>query len=183
MTRQSAVNTDPDIELVQLLTDHQPVIRAFVISLLPGAPGVDDVIQETNKLIWMKRAEFELGTSFRAWALTIARYQVMSHWRVLKRQRWVTLDSDVVEQLADDIEEQSDSQFTTKRIAALKSCIERVRPEDRELLVQRYWRNTRLQDFAVIHGRSLGGLKVQLFRLRAALKRCIENHLDDPCSP
>jgi RNA polymerase sigma-70 factor, ECF subfamily len=177
------MESDHDIEIVRLLTDHQPVIRAFVISLLPGAPGVDDVIQETNKVIWVKREEFEIGTSFRAWALTIARFQVMTHWRVLKQQRWVTLDSDVVEQLAGEIEDEPDSDFTTQRIHALRSCIERVRPEDRELLVQRYWRNTRLQDFAVIHRRSLGGLKVQLFRLRAALKRCIENHLDDPCNP
>ncbi len=177
------MEADPDTDFVKLLADHQTAIRSFVISLLPGAPGVDDVIQETNAVMWRKRAEFEPGTNYRAWALTIARFQVMSHRRVLKQRRWVTLDSDVAEVLADEIESQPDSAFIERRIEALRACIELVRPEDRDLLMQRYWHKTRLQDFAVIHGRSLGGLKVQLFRLRAALKRCIENRLPGECPP
>lgn len=171
------MDEDPDIDFVKLLADHQTVIRSFVISLLPGAPGVDDVIQETNALMWKKRAEFEIGTNYRAWALTIARFQVMSHRRILRQRRWVTLDSDVAELLADELESQPDPDFTERRIEALRTCIGQVRPEDRDLLMQRYWHKTRLQDFAVIHGRSLNGLKVQLFRLRAALKRCIESQL------
>ncbi len=175
------MDADPDIPFVKLLADHQTVIRSFVISLLPGAPGVDDVIQETNALMWTRRAEFEPGTNFRAWALTIARYQAMAHCRVLKRRRWVTLDNDVAELLADEIEERPDHNFIEKRLEALRTCIERVRPEDRDLLMQRYWHKTRLQDFAVIHGRSLSGLKVQLFRLRAVLKRCIEEQIREEC--
>lgn len=171
---EDALDADPDIPFVQLLADHQTVIRGFVISLLPGAPGVDDVIQETNTVMWKRRAEFEYGTNFRAWALTIARFQVMAHLRMLKRRRWVTLDSDVAEMLAEEIESQPDPDFIDKRLEALRTCLQHVRPEDRELLMQRYWHKTRLQDFAVTHGRSLSGLKVQLFRLRAALKRCIE---------
>ena len=174
---------DPDIAFVKLLADHQTVIRSFVISLLPGAPGVDDVIQETNTVMWRKRAEFEPGTNYRAWALTIARFQVMSHRRVLKQRRWVTLDSDVAELLADDMESEPDPAFTERRIEALRACIEAVRAEDRDLLMQRYWHKTRLQDFAVIHGCSLNGLKVRLFRLRAALKRCIESRLPEECPP
>lgn len=169
----------PEIEFVKLLTDHQASIRAFVISLLPGAPGVDDVIQETNAALWTHRAKFEMGTNFRAWALTTARFQVMAHCRTLKRRRWVTLDSDVAEAIADDIECQTDPDFMARRIQALQTCIEKVRPDDRELLMQRYWHKTRLQDFAVTHRRSLSGLKVQLFRLRAALKRCIETQLTE----
>ena len=175
------VDTGADIEFVKLLTDHQSSIRAFVISLLPGAPGVDDVIQETNAVLWTKRAEFELGTNFRAWALTTARFQVMAHCRTLKQRRWVTLDGDVADLLADDFENLPDPDFIDRRINALQTCIKKVRPEDHELLMQRYWHKTRLQDFAVIHGRSLNGLKVQLFRLRAALKRCIEDQLGKEC--
>lgn len=170
-----------DIEFVKLLTDHQSSIRAFVISLLPGAPGVDDVIQETNAALWVHRAKFEPGTNFRAWAFTTARFQVMAHCRILKRRRWVTLDDDVAAAIADDIENHADLEFMARRLKALRSCLEKVRPEDRDLLMQRYWHKTRLQDFAVIHGRSLSGLKVQLFRLRVALKRCIEEKTGKEC--
>jgi RNA polymerase sigma-70 factor (ECF subfamily) len=54
----------------------------------------------------------------------------------------------------------------------------KMRQVDRELLLERYWHRTRLQDFAVTSGRSVGGLRVTLFRLRTALKRCIEQNLE-----
>jgi RNA polymerase sigma-70 factor (ECF subfamily) len=53
-------------EFVQLLVTHQSVIRAFVISLLPGVSETDDVIQNTNEILWTKRESFELGTNFKA---------------------------------------------------------------------------------------------------------------------
>lgn len=177
------MDADPDIPFVKLLTEHQSVICSFLISLLPGAPGVDDVIQETNALLWTKRKQFEMGTNFRAWALTIARFQAMTHLRLLKQRRWVTLDDDVAEMLADELEEQVDPLVTDKRIEALATCLGKLRAEDRELLMQRYWRKVRLQDFAVSRGRSLSGLKVQLFRLRAGLKRCIEDRVSRECLP
>jgi RNA polymerase sigma-70 factor (ECF subfamily) len=58
------VTPEEEESYVKLLTDHQPVIRAFILSLLPGAPGIDDVIQETKAVLWRKRADFELGTNF-----------------------------------------------------------------------------------------------------------------------
>ena len=60
------MEADPDIPFVKLLTEHRTSICSVVISLLPGAPGVDDVIQETNALVWTKRQQFEPGTSLAA---------------------------------------------------------------------------------------------------------------------
>ena len=130
------MEAEPDSTFVKLLTDHQSVIRSFIISLLPGAPGVDDVIQETNMVLWKKRETFELGTNFKAWVLKTARYQAMSYCWILKKRRWVTLDDDVAELVADEIEANLDREMVEKRIKALRSCIEKVRPEDRELLMQ-----------------------------------------------
>jgi len=134
-------------------------------------------------VLWTKRAEFTMGTNFRAWALTIARFQVMAHCQVLKRRKTMPLDEDVMELLISDMEKVLDTGFVAKRIRALESCILLLRPEDRELLLQRYWRKTRLEDFAELHNRSLNGLKVQLFRLRSALKYCIEQRLEGKCRP
>lgn len=166
---------DESEEFVRLLTEHQPVIRAFVISLLPGAPGADDVIQETNTVLWRKRGEFVIGSNFKAWALTVARYQAYMHVRSVKRQRWATLDEDVMELLTEDFSDEPDPKYESRRIEALQKCMEKMRPADRELLLERYWKQMRLQDFAVLKGRSESGLKVQLFRLRAALKKCVES--------
>ena len=107
----------------------------------------------------------------------------MVHLRQLKQRRWVTLDQDVADLLADEFEEAPEPEFTERKLEALTACLAKLRAEDRELLMQRYWRKVRLQDFAVDRGRSLSGLKVQLFRLRAALKRCIEDRIGRQCPP
>ena len=46
-----------DLPHVQLLTDHQLAIRAYVGSLLPMVAEADDVIQQTNLVLWNKRAD------------------------------------------------------------------------------------------------------------------------------
>lgn len=75
----SEPENDQDSEdFVDLLTSHQGIIRAYIISLLPGSPGVDDVIQNTNRTLWINRSNYKLGTNFKAWALTMSRFQVMA---------------------------------------------------------------------------------------------------------
>lgn len=171
------MDDEVESEYVQLLTDHQAMIRAYIVSLLPGAPGVDDVIQETNGVLWRKRRDFQLGTEFSAWALTVAKFQVMAHWKSLKTRRWVTLDEAVLEGMAEDMEQDLSATEEEQRVRALRECLGELRPGERELILERYWKRTRLQDFAVVSGRSMSGLKVTLFRLRAALKRCIDRRL------
>lgn len=157
-----------------LLVDHQPVLRAFVISLLPGAPGTDDVIQEINAVLWRKRSEFRLGTNFRAWMFQVARYKVLGHRRMMRRQRREVLDDDLLEKLADDAGDRFDRETEQRRMSALRRCISKLREKDRDLLLRRYWKRQSLQDFAVMSGLSVSNVKVRLFRLRAVLKRCIE---------
>lgn len=171
------MDEDDQTEYVRLLSDHQALIRAFIISLMPGAPGVDDVIQEVNTVLWVKRAQFTLGTSFKAWAMAICRFQVMTQLRKLRQQRWVVLDDDVAELLVEDMEEGLDPLVEEMRHRCLSECLAELRESDRELLMERYWQKTRLQDFAVVTNRSVNGLRVNLFRLRAILKRCIERKI------
>lgn len=44
---------------VTLMTKHQANLRAFIVSLMPGSRDVDDVLQDTNAVLWQKRARFE----------------------------------------------------------------------------------------------------------------------------
>jgi RNA polymerase sigma-70 factor (ECF subfamily) len=63
---------------VQLLTDVQSRLYAFIYSLCGDHELARDVLQETNAVLWAKAAEYDAGRSFTAWALGIARIQVMA---------------------------------------------------------------------------------------------------------
>lgn len=162
-------------EFVGHVTRHQAMLRAYIISLMPGMDGVDDVLQETNLVLWEKRAAFQAGTNFRAWACAVARLEVKTHRRKLLRLGKVTLDEDLAEQLAQHCEAPSGE--VDERLRALDRCLGRLRENERQLLEHRYFSKLPLEKFAVRCGRSVESLRVTLFRVRAGLRKCINGEL------
>lgn len=162
-------------EFVRELTNHQTSMLAYVRSLAPGGSGARDLLQEVNITLWQKRGTFELGTNFKAWAFQTIRYHMLNHRRRLVSQGWLVFDDDLIERMSPEFEVEPDE--LEERHLALRACLLRLRPQDRELLHHRYATASSLQEYAVATNRSSGTLKAILFNLRAALKRCIERKL------
>jgi RNA polymerase sigma-70 factor (ECF subfamily) len=162
-------------DFVTLLTRHQPDLLAFIISLMPGDPEVQDVLQKSNLVLWNKRSQFSPGTDFRAWAFAIARFEVLNHLRKQKRARPALLDHGLLETLA--AEAPTCLEPADRRLRALELCLAKLRPQDRELLEFRYSSGLGLQEFAERVGRSVSSLSVTLNRLRLALRRCMARQL------
>ncbi|MEQ9411575.1 MAG: sigma-70 family RNA polymerase sigma factor [Fuerstiella sp.] len=167
--------TDRDTQLVALITAIQMPLLVYVRSLLPGDPAARDVAQQANAKIWEKRDEFELGTHFRAWAFSIARYEVLNYRKKQARDSKITFSEELQHTMStelaaveDDLQEQHE---------ALRSCLQKLHPEQRDLLLHRYANAGTLADYAAQVGRSVGGLKVTLHRLRTALQECIESNM------
>lgn len=163
-------------EFVGLIARHQAVLHSFIISLMPGMDGVDDVLQETNLVMWEKRGAFEEGTNFRAWACQIARFKVMKQRSKMANLGQCVLDEDLAEMLAAECEvgvEELDV-----RMEALRKCLGRLPDKERELVEHRYFTESGLDEFAAKRGQTVETLRVTLFRIRAALKKCITGELN-----
>lgn len=159
---------------VKLMTEHQPSLRAFIISLLPGSPDVADVLQETNAALWQKRDRFEHGTNFLAWAFQIARYEVLRHHDRHRRDARVVFSSNLIEMLSDtEVPEEP----TEPLLLALEHCLGKLSENQRELVRARYTPGHSLEDLAARTGRSAGSLRIALLRVREVLRRCIETTL------
>ncbi len=162
-------------EFVGQITRHQTALRAYIISLMPGMDGVSDVLQETNVVLWEKRGKFQPGTNFRAWACAIARYEVKTHRRKMLSRGMTLLDEDLAEQLAAHGEETPEK--LDERLRALDKCLGRLEEDGRQLVEHRYFSGATLEEFSARCGRPADSLRVTLFRIRAALKKCINNEL------
>jgi len=162
-------------EFVRELTNHQTSMLAYVRSLAPGGSGARDLLQEVNITLWQKRESFELGTNFKAWAFQTIRYHLLNHRRRMISQGWLVFDDDLIERMSPSFEMEPED--LEERHLALRRCLQRLRPQDRELLHHRYATASSLQEFADRTSRSAGTLKAILFNLRGALKRCIERDL------
>ena len=64
---------------------HQGPVRAWIAAHCPVGADADDIAQRTFLAALEKIDMFEIGTRFRAWLFTIARYQVMTETSRLRR--------------------------------------------------------------------------------------------------
>ncbi len=164
--------TDPDAEFVALLTEHQSALKLYVSSLLPGEPSAADVTQQANTTIWKKRSDFELGTNFKAWIFAIARFEVLNFRKTQARESRFVFSDELEQLITEELPKVSDD--LDARQVALRSCLEKLRPMDRELISHRYFSGDTLQGYSDQVGRSVGSLKVTLHRIRTRLAKCVE---------
>jgi len=164
--------TSNDGRIVQLLVKHQPALRAFILSLMPMRPDVEDVMQETSMIIWQKRAEFEPESDFKAWMFSIARFQAMAYWRDQKRKRESALPEALLTQLADQAAAEG-FEGIEERHRYLGECIQALRPEDRGLVLRRHLAGMTPGQLADELGRTTNSVRVSLHRIRHFLRNCM----------
>lgn len=157
------------------LTLHQASVLAYIRSLMPGCSAAQDVLQETNIKLWEKRNDFVPGTNFKSWAFAVARFELLGQRRRLRRNGWLVFSDSVADQLADDLAGQDSDHEAALR--ALDHCLAKLRPHDLELVRTRYASSCGLDEYALRLNRSSGTMKARLFKIRAALRRCVENSL------
>ncbi len=176
MIPESSIDNSPNQgEFVSLLIKHQDQLLAFISHLVPDRSAREDVLQEVNMLLWEKRDEFELGTNFRAWAYTFARFVAMRLRTKIMRSGRVVFCNELIETLADEFEEEDP--LLADGLPALRRCLERVPDDERLLLLKRYSKHGAIERFADTSERSAAAIRGMLFRLRAALRRCVEREM------
>ena len=169
--------TDEEDEFVRLFLEHQTVLRAFIISLMPGCQEVDDIIQDVSVDIWKNRAKFEPNTNFKAWIFTLARFRVLSHWRDSQRNKESAMPEELMHVLADESGENIQLDVIRDQVRALRHCLVNLRQEDRGLVMQRYWQKIPFANLAKDSSRSVNSLKVTLHRIRKQLRDCVSRRL------
>lgn len=162
-------------EFVLLITRHQPAIYAYVLTVYPNRVAAQDILQETNLVICRKRAEFEPGTNFKAWAIRIAYWQTMAHLKRVKRAGHVALEPDVLDLVSQEAVEQIGD--FEDRHTALRSCIQKLAPGDTSILLAHYQDGESIGEISGRLGRSRDALKQVLMRIRRTLRACIERQL------
>lgn len=172
--RSFSLVTGESDQFIQELTASQNSLYGYILSLLPDRVAAQDVLQEVSVTAWQKRADFQPGTSFFAWASKIAYFHVLSHRRKMSRDRLV-FDDEVLDYLAERQIEREEE--VSRRGMALKGCLEKLPAGQRTLIEQRYATGGSVQDIAVKEGKSVGAISQTLYRIREALLRCVEQHL------
>ena len=154
---------------VRLLLEHEPQVRSFLRRLLPTWNDVDEVLQEASLVAWRKFADFEEGTAFGGWFLTIARFEALKHRRRVARTPLVFAD-DVWNLLSDEaVEDSADHAYGRH----LDGCLSKLRPEQRKLVLQVYSPGVVMRELASQSGKSEQAFYKAIQRTRSVLLDCV----------
>ncbi len=158
-------------EYFQLLTTSQARIYGYILSLVLNSDQANDILQQTNMVLWEKESEFELGTNFIAWAFRIAHFQVLAYRKKQDRDRLV-FDDELIGDLAES-KSQFDETFEMRQ-RLLQSCIEKLNSRQRDIVQRCYRDGQRLQVIAEETNFNVNVIKQLLFRARTALINCVK---------
>ena len=163
----------PTEAFIRELTARQQALRGFIHASLGGTPEADDVLQKTNLALWRKCGDWDPTTSFLRWAIAVARYEILAHYRDAGRDRLV-FEPAVVEAMADTAAAAAESADSGSRGLALAECLQSLSPKHRRLLDVRYTRGYSIEEIAEVQDRSADAVKSLLLRIRKSLRRCVE---------
>ena len=161
-----------------LITEFQRRIYFFIRSMVFNPEDAKDVLQDVNMIIFRKRAQFALGTDFKSWAFAIARFECLKYLSRLKQEKKGQIHEDIFAELADRAESRADE--IEPSFEALQLCLQALPDEQSSLLALRYDQKISLKTIAMQRETSVGALKQKLFRVRAALKKCIFQRIGKP---
>jgi RNA polymerase sigma-70 factor (ECF subfamily) len=182
MHPQSSVENDssrptPDRANAQLATFNQLLagceseLMATVYAILPHWCDAEDVVQRTRLLMWQKFDTFQPGTSFRNWAVQIARFEVRNFRRRQRNERLLFNDElmDAIAEARSTLTE--DLEWRRERLAM---CITTLRESDRRILRECYGpHSTTIQNAAVLLARPVNTVYKALNRIRRTLQECV----------
>lgn len=158
-------------ECVRLLMRHRERVRTFLATLLPNPDDAEEVLQETSVVAWRKFNDFEPGTNFSAWMCGIARLEALK-FRRRHSSRRLLFDEDLMTGIAGDRLERPS--LWDDRRDALSSCLAKLRPDDRDLLLTCYLNQSTIKAAAERLGRPLNTVYKALNRVRESLLLCIQ---------
>jgi RNA polymerase sigma-70 factor (ECF subfamily) len=117
---------------------------------------------------------YDCTRPFLAWAYGFAFQRVLAYRKSRRRSRLV-LSDDMV-QLISDVYVR-DSTSADARLTALHKCLDKLEPEQGQLIRDRYIEKMSVKTIAARLGHSTNQISARLYRIRQVLGRCIQTTL------
>lgn len=165
-----------DERLAQLVREHAAAVRGYLLGMVRRADLADELLLEVFERVWQSRERYVEQGRVRAWLLRIADRLAIS--RLRKLQRETTMDDAAWTRL-EPVDTQTDPaqslvQLETER--ELASALDALPPNQRRVLLLRYFGEMTFPQIAAQTGWPLGTVLSHCHRGLAALRRRLARH-------
>ncbi len=158
----------------KLVDLHKEGVIVFLTVRMFDRSEAEDLAQETFLTAWKRLQGFDPESAMGPWLRGIAHNLLRNHWR--KHRPQPVGGSEELETLLHSGEGEYSAVWDGREDAlqALRSCIGKLAPASRQLIRERYEIGTSIDEIARAAGRKQSATSMNLHRLRATLKTCIE---------
>jgi len=179
-TGPQLMNTrDPMLDdVVKKLTSCQPRLYAYIMALTLDSNKADDVLQQTNLVIWQKADEFKGCDNFEAKACKVAYFQVLANRRdTMRERRRLLFDERILDAVAHVASDRL-NQMGDSYLAKLRDCMKKLTDQQREAIRCRYLSGNAVAAMADERGASADATSALLYRIRKKLLACIQQEIE-----
>lgn len=167
---------EADSELISLFTKSQRRLYLFILHATGNPDQAEEILQETNVVILTKLDQFQRGTNFHAWVCQIAHYEILKFRQ--RRHRSKLIFSDEFLQHIVSATLTPDDGLAEHKQRALRTCLNKLRPRDREIIEQRYNPDVSTQELSERLHRPANSIYQSIGRIRKILLECIRRELN-----
>jgi RNA polymerase sigma-70 factor (ECF subfamily) len=161
-------------EIAWQWTASLPSVAAYIRSFTNNFHDAQDILQEVSMAVVRKYAEYDRNKPFVAWAIGIARNELLAYRRRQSIYRQF-FDNDSFERIGEAFA--ASEEDLDPLLEALQKCMKQASGKSKGLLQLRYIDDLRYEDIAKTLHVSVGSIKVGMHRLRNALRDCIERRV------
>jgi len=174
------VSRNPDsLHIFEVLAkQHEPMLLAYISSLVSDHKLVEDIAQQTFLIAYRKIGSLKDPQAFPAWLRGIARLEALSTLR--RHDREFAVEPDVIQQLDEAyrrFEEQRPTETWEERFHLVEECYERL-PEGLQTVCRlHYFEGHKAWQIAENLSLNLTAVLKRLERARVALRDCVRSKL------
>src|SRR3954471_4272351 len=161
-------------EFLKHFLPAQRSLWAYLQAATRDVNETDDLLQEVSNVLWEKFDHYDPARPFTAWALGVARLQILKWLQSKARGRRILSDESLTalaEAAAQSVEEPD------PRPALLSGCIAALQERARKVIEMKYAGGLPIKEIADRLGQQVGAIEMALVRARRALRQCIERKM------
>src|SRR6185503_638894 len=154
----------------QLVEAYQTPIYNLCYRMLGEAGEAEDAAQETFLRAYSQLTSYDPHRSFKTWLFSIANHHCIDRLRK-RRLTWLSLDDDALVHPA--LQEQGpgpeEASVRREQTEQMQRLLARLAPDDRSVLVMRYWYDFSYEEIAEATRSTVSAVKSRLHRARGTL--------------
>jgi len=173
---QSGPDSERTAQFLQLYSVNQPRLFSYILAMIPAWQDAEEVLQEASIVLWQSFDQFEPGTNFWAWSKKVALNQVFTYRKRAKRLP-IPISDSFITAVTEEYSDQADD--LDSELEVLAECVEKLTPNERELISACYEPEVTIRQAASRLGRPEGTVYKSLTRIRRSLLKCIERTISE----